>query len=317
MTPALLRIVLAGAASVAAACFGATPARTAPRAEPPGVAHAACATERPVEPPLLFRRGIPIVPLTVNGAPLDLVLDTGAEMTVLSEAAARRLDLAVEHAYPRAMRSVGGDFPIGQASLRGLAIGGMRLPDGPVLVGPLRLEPFGDAPPDGLLGADILGAFDLDLDLPRGRVVLHPSGAACPVPGPAWAPASAAIPASRSLNAHLMFPIRLGGREIRAFVDTGAERSLLDATSPAAEAIVAAAAPLSGETRLRGVPATTVPARAYRIARLSAGRETLADFPILVAAIGMRDADAILGLDFLRLRRVWLSFGGEVVFVGR
>ena len=38
---------------------------------------------------------------------------------------------------------------------------------------------------------------------------------------------------------------------------------------------------------------------------------------IVVTRLGLQDADLILGADFLRSHRVWLSYGSHRVFIGR
>ena len=37
----------------------------------------------------------------------------------------------------------------------------------------------------------------------------------------------------------------------------------------------------------------------------------------VVASLGLQDADLVLGADFLRSRRVWLSYRSHLIFVGR
>jgi hypothetical protein len=67
---------------------------------------------------------------------------------------------------------------------------------------------------------------------------------------------------------------------------------------------------------LRGVGAQLVESRAHRFARLEIGGETLRDQVIVVTDLRLQDADLVLGVDFLRLRRVWLSYGSRQIFLG-
>ena len=81
-------------------------------------------------------------------------------------------------------------------------------------------------PLDGVIGADTLSSFDVDLDLPHYRMILY-QRQACPDAKPAWAEPYTRITAGRSKGDHLFFPVQLDGRMIDAFVDTGAQLTML------------------------------------------------------------------------------------------
>jgi hypothetical protein len=38
---------------------------------------------------------------------------------------------------------------------------------------------------------------------------------------------------------------------------------------------------------------------------------------LIVADVSLRDADLILGIDFLSSRRLWLSYGSQQIFLSR
>jgi hypothetical protein len=117
-----------------------------------------------------FRSGAPVVaPVTINGVALRLMVDTGADRTVISPAAAARTGLAVDTG--RAVRIVGvaGSAVANEMPVTHMEVAGAR-------VGPLRLIVL-DTPSeslDGLLGRDVLDYFTLTVDGNAGRATLIP-----------------------------------------------------------------------------------------------------------------------------------------------
>ena len=70
-------------------------------------------------------------------------------------------------------------------------------------------------------------------------------------------------------------------------------------------------------TTLRGAAAEMVKSRAHRFAELQIDGQSLRDQTIMVAKLGLQDADLVLGADFLRWQRVWLSYRSHRVFLER
>ena len=71
----------------------------------------------------------PMVKVFADGATVRLLLDTGAEATVLTPAATRRI--GAQHArvkLGRQMHGITGDIPAGELELRSFTIGGVEVP---------------------------------------------------------------------------------------------------------------------------------------------------------------------------------------------
>lgn len=275
-----------------------------------------CRPGRPLELAVTPMGNVPIVTLIINGSPANFLFDTGAERTILTAPAAKRLGVVPHYEYARRMRSLGGAVAGGDARLRTLDLGGRTLADVRVLVGSVSLPMVGDKPIDGLLGADFLSDFEVDLDLPRRRVLLY-QPPPCPIAAPAWSEPYATVRANRSLHDRLFFPVDLDGHRLAALIDTGAQLTALDVTSTAALAVTGASFARDPVATLRGAAAEVVKSRAHRFARLDIDGEILRDPVIVVASLGLQDADLVLGADFLRSRRVWLSYRSHLIFIGR
>jgi predicted aspartyl protease len=126
---------------------------------------------RDADPGLMrFRSGAPVMaPVLINGVALRLMVDTGADRTVISPAAAARTGLTIDTG--RAVRIVG---VAGSAMANEMAVGHMEVAG--TRVGPLRLIVL-DTPSetsDGLLGRDVLDYFTLTVDSNAGRATLTP-----------------------------------------------------------------------------------------------------------------------------------------------
>ena len=79
---------------------------------------------------------------------------------------------------------------------------------------------------DGLLGADILLAYDMDIDVPAGMLTLYRSRL-CPDMQPPWQEPWIEITGVRTRKDRLLVPFELDGAEGMALLDTGAQGNVL------------------------------------------------------------------------------------------
>jgi predicted aspartyl protease len=260
---------------------------------------------------------VPTVTLRVNGSPAEFLFDTGAERTILTAAAAKRLGVVPHYEYARRMHSLGSAVDGGDAQLRSLNLGGMALPGFRILVGSVSLPMVAGKPLDGLLGADFLSGFEVDLDLAQRRVILYQLPPACAITAPVWPEPYTTIKANRSLHDRLFFPVSLDGHALAALIDTGAQLTVLDSESATALGVTGAGLSRDPVANLRGAAAEVVKSHAHRFARLQIDGEVLRDPVIVVTPMGLQDADLVLGADFLRWQRAWLSYASHQVFLQR
>ena len=178
--------------------------------------------------------GLPLVTVQADGAPLKLILDTGAERTVLTSGAVERVGgRAPQIEFRRSLNGVGGSLPSREVEFKSFKIGGVELPWRRAMVATVA-TPSLLSTVDGVLGTDVLGKFDIDLDLPNHRMSLYEKGTCTPE----WAGADAEIKIGRSAaNGHLFFPVQLDNRRITATIDTGAQRTTLSVATARAMGI--------------------------------------------------------------------------------
>ena len=99
-----------------------------------------CGTIRLAETAVAMLDNQPIVKVFANSATVLLLLDTGAEATVLTPAAAQRIGAQHDRAkLGRQMHGITGDIPAGELELRSFTIGGIEVPRRRVRVAPIEI----------------------------------------------------------------------------------------------------------------------------------------------------------------------------------
>lgn len=260
--------------------------------------------------------GAPLVTLVLNGHPAHLMLDTGAERTTLTEDAARRLGLLADFHPSELVKGVGGNVRAGEVRPDLATAGGGKLPGIGFVVVPNSLPPVGDQTVDGLLGADMLGAYDIDLDIGHHLVRLY-DPAACPTPSLPWRRDYDEVSAHLSRHRHIAFPITLDGHKLTAFIDTGAQLSLLDAAATSQMGVTEAALGQDQPVQMQGVSAEVVTARQHRFGRMGLADAVLLAPTVAVMPLRLDDADLLMGADVLQRERIWLSYATQRIFVAR
>jgi hypothetical protein len=182
------------------------------------------------------------------------------------------------------------------------------MPIGSVAVGRFDIAGGAGGPGDGLLGADIMQAVDLDLDFPAGRATLYRARPNCPdAAAPPWSEPFVTVSGRAGRHDHLLVPFDLDGVKGTAVLDTGTQVSSI--TQSLADKVALAAPDTAGDgmIRVHGAASEPVPMRVHRFRKLRVGPATAQAPMLAVAPTSEVMHDALLGADFLRGRRVWLS----------
>jgi predicted aspartyl protease len=261
-------------------------------------------------------RGVPLVTLNVNGGAAHLLLDTGAERTTLTESAAQRLGLLADFDHTQTVHGIGGNITAGIVRPELVTAAGHKLPGLTFVVVQVHLPPVGMEVVDGLLGADMLGRYDLDLDIGHHLIFLY-DPSACVEPLLPWTRAYAAMEAHLSRHLHMAFPITLDGHDLTAFIDTGAQVSLVDAEATSRLGVSEATLALDDAVMMQGVSTEVVTARAHRFAKLGLAGALLMSPTVAVTPLRLDDGDMLMGTDVLMHQRIWLSYASRRIYVAR
>ena len=287
-----------------------------------GAAHAQCSVAAQVTVPLRAVAGHLVVTVAVDGDPARLILDTGAERTLLTPAAVRRLALPLDRWVGTTTVGIGGEERHQNAQVATLSLGGLALRQNTLLqglnvtVGTISRGQLGagQRPIDGLLGRDVLSAFDLAIDVPRLRLTLYRvrgcAGRFVPWPG------AAAVTALPGYARMLGIPVRANGRPLRAMIDTGSSATLLAAPGMIQLGLTPAQLARGAAGSATGIGPRTVPVHVVQLATLTVGGITARDMRVVAARVRLHPTlDLLLGLDWLARRKVWLSYATGQVFV--
>ena len=110
-----------------------------------------------------------VVGAMLNGVALRLVVDTGADRTLISPAAMARAGFDPSVGTPVRIRGVTGDAPATLVRIPRLDLAGTQVGPVAVIVHTLSADDV-----DGLLGRDVLDAFTVTVDAAARRALLLP-----------------------------------------------------------------------------------------------------------------------------------------------
>jgi predicted aspartyl protease len=307
-----LRGILLASLALLAACTGPARMPGLPASIPAAVQ--ACGIRPFAEVPVQLSRATPLVQARINSAPVTLLLDTGAERVLLTQDAVRRLGLTVDPRRTFTEQGAGGRVTSFVAQVRNFEFAGLNIPDHPVSALPYPLPANAETPVDGLLGSTVLGAFDIDLDMPGRKMTLYGGTVCGDTPIPPWREAFITLP-TEVARGRMHVQVRMGPHTTMALLDTGATASVISARAALASGITPDQLAASPTTIMRGVGPNPVTVRIQRFPELQIGPERFSNTRLLVTDQGLGPVDMILGMDYLANRRLWFSFARRQVFV--
>ncbi len=266
--------------------------------------------------PLDVEDNLLVVPIGINGKWVHLVVDSGAERTMISDAAADRLGLRHDSRYVNHAMGIGGASTTTDVTIDRLVLGGVHFPLDRVAVGTFRLQTERGLNADGLLGADILLAFDLDIDVPGNKLTLYRSRI-CPGARPPWPDSPIEIAGVRARKDRLLLPFELDNVPGLAILDTGAQGNVVGLDMARRMGLNDQTMAGDPSVRQHGVgPSETIShLHQFKLLRVGPVAEEHPKLTVLQGDFGV--GDALIGEQFLQGRRVWLSFRNRQVFVSK
>ena len=253
--------------------------------------------------PVRLQDGFPLVTARVGSQAVTLLLDTGAQGMLLLPEAAARLGLRAIPGRTTRLLGTAGARVAPNVLLHGLTIEGAPLPGGSVPVMALPGVPVTDPPLAGLLGAPLLAAYDVDLDLRAGRLtLLAPTGCAPPEP---------AVGLQVMPDGDALVPVRVNGAPLLAVPDTGTRATLIADT---AARRLGLDGPVAASTA-RGIDGQRMQLRPVRLREVRVGGNVSLDMPAAATALQVGPAEMLLGLDFFLRHRVWISYTAQGMVV--
>lgn len=277
----------------------------------------------------------PYVPVTINGVPKSMLVDTGGFFTEMFEPVVDELKLT-----PRQTRlvlvGVAGDTT--RLAVRAaFTLGKLHADSIDFMVMPLAHRFAPDVPDAaGLLAPNLLRPYDLDLDF-GGRKLNLISQKHCDGKVVYWKASSVAVvPVRVNEDGHVLVPVELDGRRLTAILDTGSSRSLLN-LGPAQTTFGVVAdtdeTPFEGHIGDTGASTYSHRFRSLSLEGISISNPTLMLIPDLMKnRLKPRDTvegdtrianpnaesglgEMILGMDILRHLHVYIAYREQKLYI--
>ena len=183
--------------------------------------------------PVRLERGRVVVDGAINGQKIGIMLDTGASTSLILRSATERLGLTRHGVRGYRMFGVGGETNVEATSIDEFKIGEFARKNWRVLVAGEQDFGSGFA---FLLGEDFLGQVDVEFDLAHGAVRLFQPRDCEAVSLAYWATEGASevdIEAIDDARPQIIVTVHINGQPVRAMLDSGASRSVLDKSDAA------------------------------------------------------------------------------------
>ena len=285
----------------------------------PGV-HAACRIRTgtfPLEP----NPTRALVKAEVNGQPVVFMVDTGAWISSMPYPDAKRLKVAFISSGDMTSEGIGGGVATGEVRFN-LKLGNTYLPNEAMAVLGMGSLDNGAV---GLIGMDLLGQHDIELDLPDNAIRMV-QAEQCAVPGMVYwnKPYSqTALEADNSATPQILLNVKLNGHSIPALLDSGTPQSVV--TEDAARAAGVALEKAQIAEKIGGIGQGRVASRVAHFDTFTIGDETIKNTELVVSAMwkynklsetgtrlgsefhALEQPRMLLGADFLRAHRVLIA----------
>ncbi len=285
-----------------------------------------CKIEKNVEYPLVFANGMPALyayaedgVLKKHGHNLRMGIDTGASTLVTPETASR---VQASRDPYRRTRAVGttGTMLVDHVQLRNLQFAGKlygrlsvpKIPLPPPLPSASNSRSASDTL-DGLIGSDLLSAYDVDLDL-AGKSITFYEVRGCAQVTPPWTEPYTSVAIRITPRHAIVVPVEVDGYKLPAILDTGSSGFAITRRGALKSGItqaMLAADPILDASGIGGIKKHP----AHKFNTLAIGGETIRDTSLQVMDAELLDGDVLIGQSYLIYRRVWISYSTGMLFI--
>jgi predicted aspartyl protease len=275
---------------------------------------AACTVEKVADLPTRQVLGAVLVPAAVNQTAVQMQVDTGASTSSITPAMAMALRLPPDATHRSTVIGVGGQIVTRNTLVANFEVGRQVWPEQSFVTAPLARAYHEAQPVAGLLGANYLSDFDVELDLPHGRMTLwQVQGCAGDF---TWADVPHfSVKLRRYAPARMVASVEIDGHALPALIDWGANTTVLKQTTAVQLGVTPEALAVDPTGHSHGADGNDIEYRVHRFPEIRIGNGVFHQVRVEVAPIQLLDADMLLGLDFARTRRLWLSYATGQMFV--
>ena len=168
--------------------------------------------------------------------------------------------------------------------------------------------------PVGLLGADILSQYDVEFDFPKGTMTFW-SVAGCGDRFVPWQGRFSEFHPQRTGHNAFVIPVTINGHQLQALLDTGSDATSVTYNAALAAGVTPDAIELDRAGTRKGARGVALTSHVHRFDSMSIGPMTFRNAGLVVVDDAQGDFDMLLGIDFMRWRKVWFSYATNQVFM--
>lgn len=258
--------------------------------------------------PMTRAGGHYVIPVTMNGTAVRMVLDTGGFTSFLSDRTA--VEVGANRLGGSGIGGIGGD---GTAEV--VNVDHVRFANrlGSQML--FRLLESRSTPVDGasgILGNDLLYSWDVDIDEADGTLGLE-TPQRCARPSVPWdGGLTTTVPLLSSNTDLVVFDAALAGRKTVAMLDTGAPVSIVDPVAADIDPAILARDPEVTMTGILGRPQT---GRRHRFADLTIAGRSFGPIDAIVSPLDIGNVRMVIGNDVIRHYRIDVQYHARQMLV--
>jgi tetratricopeptide (TPR) repeat protein len=284
-------------------------------------ANAACEVGKMLELKVTMQGEQPLSEVTVNGHPLEFIVDSGAFYSSISPGTAGELGLPLDSS-PIQVRGIGGDAGATHiARVKAMDLAGLPLHNMEFIVA-------GSETKAGLLGQNVLGIGDVEYDLGHGAVRLMRAVGCSNKNNLAYWSGDAPVSDLPIDDRDPRHPYTIGtvlvdGVKLRAIFDTGAGTTLLTREGARRAGLTPSTPGVIPFGVGRGVGRSVIANWLAPVSSVKIGTEEVKNIKLRFGDFDLPDADMLIGADFFMshhvyvansVRRMYFTYDGGPIF---
>ena len=257
--------------------------------------------------------GSPIIEVTLNGRSVAMLVDTGAEESVVTPQAVKSLGLRATSLSVR-LRGVIGVMQAPVVKADTLKLANATASNTVFIEASLPPVTMGKLPLAGLFGADFLRGYDVLFDLPHRRITLfHMKG--CSVTGLMGKDRLGIVPFTHDDPGRITLPATVNGTPIDLMLDSGSNRTTIMVEQAMKAGVTQQALQADENVGTKDVAGLWRDAWKHRFDRFQVGPLDYRNVELIIAPLA--SPYALLGADFLWQIPIWVSYHDRVAVLFR
>jgi predicted aspartyl protease len=280
-----------------------------------------CQLHKKASLPITFDGFAPTVPVTINGHPLNIAIDTGSDATLISPETAKELNLPITSDNRGEIQGTDGSRKVPTVMINLLVFGidnFLRHDTSLISLPAPSPGPLSDVkaptPPTGIIGTDILSHYEIEYD-PTSRKLNLYRALNCDRVEPPWQGVFFRIPITLSQGQRFLVPVSLNGHKAHALFDTGLDRTAVAQAYAKQIGLTDDILARDPQILVQGAAGVSKTVPQHTFDSLTIGLESFRHPRLRIIYVPVAEADVVLGAEYMRPWRFWLSYATHVLYM--